>query len=82
MELTFMEISEAEMKMLIEKRKQAAKQAAIQAKAEEICKLIKELEALGGHVHAHRSGKNRYLQTGYNVLYNVQAGAWGLDFKV
>ena len=70
MELTFMEISKAEMKMLIEKRKQAEKQAAIQ------------LEALGGHVYAHRSGKNRYLQMGENMLYNVQAGSWGLDFKV
>ena len=47
MELTFMEISKAEMKMLIEKRKQAEKQAAIQSKAEEICRLIKELEARG-----------------------------------
>lgn len=82
MELTFMEISKAEMKMLIEKRKQAEKQAAIQSKAEEICRLIKELEALGGHVYAHRSGKNRYLQMGENMLYNVQAGSWGLDFKV
>lgn len=82
MELTFMEISEAEMKMLIQKREQAAKHAAIKSKAEEICKLIKELETLGGHVYAHRSGKNRYLQMGDSMLYNVQAGAWGLDFKV
>ena len=72
-EIIATEVTREEMCRILEERKTAAKNAAIEAKADEICKLLQELQALGGHVTASRKGKNCYLSRGSNGLYNAKA---------
>lgn len=47
-EIIATEVTREEMCRILEERKTAAKNAAIEAKADEICKLLQELQALGG----------------------------------
>lgn len=81
-EIVAMEITPEEMEAILKKRELEAKDAAIEAKAKEICKLIEEMKKLGGRISADRKGKNRYLSQCGEYLYAPQPSKWGITFQI
>lgn len=81
-EIVAMEVTPEEMASIIKQREVKAKQAAQEALAQEICNLIKQYKAMGGAVYAERSGKNHYISTGVNALYNARVDRFGLTFSI
>lgn len=81
-EIVVMEVTPEEMQSIIKQRELKGKQAAIAEKGQEVCKLIKELEELGGHVYAVRNSRNHYVSTGCNGVYGVVADSNGVRFTI
>lgn len=81
-EIIAMEVTPEEMQTIIKQREQKAKQAAIAEKSREVCKLIGELEALGGRVYAVRNGKSHYVSNGYNMVWGVTTDSNGVRFSI
>lgn len=81
-EIVAMEITPEEMESIIKQRELKAKQAAIAEKGQEVCRLIQELKALGGHVYAVRKDKSHYVSTGYNSVWGFTADSDGVRFII
>lgn len=56
-----LEVTEKEMKEVLERREAESKKASIGGKANEIAKLVREINELGGSVRVNRNYTNHYF---------------------
>ena len=82
-QVTVMEITPKEAEMIMKQREIEEKQKLVKEKSQEVCRLVAEIKELGGHVDAHRRGKNHYISTGFgNTLFAPEASIFGVEFSI